>query len=75
LEKVKLTQIPNRPHLTGPAQYWVDSDGHILISCPYCGRVSVCYHKVLCVNPLTLTPSVIEHPCEHHFNVKDGYAS
>jgi hypothetical protein len=69
-----LREVPNHAHHTAFGDYWFDSDGKVCLSCPYCGALSWCPHEVVQRNPLTLRPSVIEHPCKHHFNVINGVA-
>lgn len=54
--------------------YWFTNEGKVILSCPYCGNLGECNHQVLSKLPLTLSPSVVEHPCDHHFFVDNGWA-
>jgi len=74
VERRKLTRKANRGQWTDHGDYWIGSDGKVILACPYCNTVSYCPHQVVCAEPLTLNPSVIEHSCEHHFMVIGGYA-
>jgi len=70
---VKLREVVNRNNWTQPGDYWF-AGNTLILSCPYCNHLSYLPHKILCKNPLTVTPSVVEHPCEHHFMVDNGWA-
>jgi len=71
---VKLNEKQHISELKSPGDYCFGSDGKVILACPGCGKRSYCPHTVLQKFPLTLSPSVVEHPCEHHFFVDNGYA-
>lgn len=56
--------------------YWITKGqrDYVILSCPYCDNFSSCTHEIICKQPLTLCPSVIEHNCGHHFAVENGFA-
>jgi hypothetical protein len=52
---------------------------NVVLACPVCGQLMVCYHTIVSVNPLTLMPSVVgPHNsqqalnCGHHFFIEKG---
>lgn len=65
-------EVANFFNHTQPGDYWFAADGKLLLACPFCGLVSLVPHQVVQRNPLTLSPSVIQHPCDHHFHVING---
>lgn len=74
MEKKILRKVPNKAHWTQAGDYWQLSNGTIILACPYCNHISYCTHEIVSLEPLTLRPSVIEHPCDHHFIVTNGEA-
>lgn len=91
---MKLRRVHHLSDAMEPGDYFVVSDGHIVLCCPKCGlhrhvladtppepatypiELSPMYspHKVVSVEPLTLTPSVVCPWNKCHYMVTNGEA-
>jgi len=87
---MKLRRVHNMGDASEPGDYFIISDGHIILCCPMCGkhRQILCKqvfpielhpmaspHTVVCVEPLTLTPSVVCPWNKCHYMVTNGEAT
>ena len=65
--------------LSIPSDWTSPKIKHVILSCPFCGLLMVCGHKIISEQPLSLSPSIVGPEnssqslnCNHHFHVEGG---
>lgn len=74
----RLTMRRHVSELKSPGDYARVSNG-VVLSCPFCGQLMACTHKVVSEDPISIEPSIVgpgldqfvKH-CGHHFFVRNG---